>query len=111
MAQFIYVQWLVKFFESREFDFEWDEGNKFKSIIKHDVSNENSEEVFFDEDILILGQQVSPVSLEERFGIIGKTMDEKILFVNFTFRNLKIRIISSRLASNKERGIYEKSKR
>jgi uncharacterized DUF497 family protein len=111
MAQFIFVQWLVKFFDSRDFEFEWDQGNQLKSIEKHSVGNEESEEAFFDENILILGEQVSPKSNEERYGIIGKSMEGKILFINFTFRNLKIRVISSRMANTKEQRIYEKNKK
>lgn len=108
MAQFIYVQWLVKFFESREFDFEWDEGNETKNLEKHLIKNSDAEAVFYDPNLFVLGEQKFPIVNEERFGILGSTNSGRILFVAFTFRNLKIRIISVRQASQKERRIYER---
>ena len=108
MAQFEFVQWLLKFIESRDFDFEWDTGNELKSFEKHKIKNLEAEEVFYDQSLVILGKQISPFHEEERFGILGKTFENKIVFINFTFRNLNIRVISSREANKKERSFYEK---
>lgn len=108
MAQFIFVQWLVKFFESRDFEFDWDQGNETKNLEKHKIQNHEAEEIFYDPNLLVLGEQVLPVVGEERFGIVGKTFEGKSLFVAFAFRNLKIRIISVRSASLKERRAYER---
>ncbi len=108
MAQFVFVGWLVKFFESRDFEFEWDEGNETKNIEKHGIENSEGQDIFYDPELVILGEQKFPVVNEERFGIIGKTSSDKILFIAFTFRNLKIRIISVRSASIKEREKYER---
>lgn len=51
--------------------------------------------------------QVEPEVSEERYGILAKANDEKVLFVSFTIREGKIRPISGRLANKKERMIYE----
>ncbi|HIE24125.1 MAG TPA: BrnT family toxin, partial [Candidatus Korarchaeota archaeon] len=46
---------------------------------------------------------------EERFILLGKTKKERVLFVVFTIRNDKIRIISVRDINKKERRLYEKT--
>lgn len=87
--------------------FEWDEGNKDKNFVKHKVTNEECEEIFFDpkkkiaEDIFHSGK-------EQRNIVIGKTKLGRYLFLVFTIRNNKVRIISARDLSKKERFLYEK---
>jgi len=108
MAKFVYIQWLVNFFESfDQFIFEWDSGNSIKSELKHNIGIELIESCFLDNKIMALGIQVQPKHVEERYGIIAKASDGKILFVCFTIRTGKIRPISGRIASKKEREIYE----
>lgn len=108
MAKFEFFEWLFGFFESSEdFLFEWDDGNSYKSQIKHKVETTQIESCFYDERILILGIQIEPKHLEPRYGIIAKDIEGKILFVCFTIRKGKIRPISGRLASRVEREIYE----
>ncbi len=48
---------------------------------------------------------------EERYIAIGMTLNEKLLFVVFTMRDSKIRIISARRANRKERRLYEEAKK
>lgn len=109
MAKFRYNHRIESFIQQKEFYFEWDEGNHEKSYAKHDVLCGESEEVFFDERILVLGDQVAPKTEEKRFGVIGSTFELKILFVCFTIRGNKIRVISARRANKNERRLYEKS--
>ena len=47
---------------------------------------------------------------ESRWYCLGKTNQARKLFVVFTVRNLKIRVISARDMHKKEREIYEKKK-
>lgn len=108
MAKFEYSKFLDLLLEFKFHDFEWDKGNILKSKLKHSVSTDEAEESFYDEDLLVLGKQVSPRTTESRFGILGKTLTGKILFVSFTMRDAKIRIISARSANKTERKIYEK---
>lgn len=88
--------------------FEWDEGNSQKNELKHAVSQKEIEEVFFDEkkktfpDIVHSGK-------EERFRIIGKTRNTRLLFVVFTIREQTIRVISARDINKKEEPLYEKT--
>ena len=86
--------------------FEWDQGNIDKSYIKHGITPNEAEEVFLDEDILLL-EDTEHSKQEERLEAIGKITKEKILFLAFTIRKNKIRIISARDANKKERRLYE----
>lgn len=86
--------------------FEWDEGNLDKSYKKHGIRPREGEEVFLDKDVQI-EKDIKHQEKEERYIAIGKTHEEKILFVVFTMRNNRIRIISGRTSNKKERRLYE----
>lgn len=88
--------------------FIWDKGNIDKNWIKHRVKNTECEEVFFDENKVIL-KDVLHSNKEERFIILGKTKKERLLFVIFTIRDDKIRVISARDINKKGRRLYEKA--
>lgn len=87
--------------------FDWDEGNRGKNLKKHGVTDEESEETFFDSGKRIFKDTVHSEN-EERYVLIGQTKQEKILFTVFTFRKNRIRIISSRRINKKEQELYEK---
>lgn len=89
-------------------DFDWDTGNRGKSLQKHGVTDEESEETFFDSGKRIFKDTVHSEN-EDRYVLIGQTKQEKILFIVFTKRKNKIRIISSRLLNKKEKHLYEKT--
>ena len=86
--------------------FNWDKGNIDKSYAKHGITPNEAEEVFLDEDILLL-EDIKHSEQEERFEAIGKIIKGDILFLAFTVRKDKIRIISARKANKKERRQYE----
>lgn len=86
--------------------FQWDKGNIDKSYQKHGITPNEAEEVFLDENILLL-EDVEHSKQEERFEAIGKIVRDEILFLAFTIRKDKIRIISARKANKKERRQYE----
>ena len=86
--------------------FEWDQGNKDKNAVKHSVSNNECEEVFFDPNKKILADVLHSDD-EARYLLLGKTKTGRVLFVVFTLRGKKIRIISARDTKNKERRLYE----
>lgn len=92
---------------SEPVEFHWDEGNRNKNWVKHKVSNFECEEVFQDAKRKIFGDRLHSGG-EERFRIIGKTTMGRILFVVFTIRRKKIRIISARDLNRKEVCLYEK---
>ena len=88
--------------------FEWDEGNSRKSVEKHDVSQAEAEQVFFNEPLLIV-DYVSHSSYEIRLHALEHTDAGRLLHISFTLRgNGKlIRVISARTMHRKERLRYE----
>ncbi len=86
--------------------FEWDDSNKDKSWIKHRVSNSECEQIFFNHP-LVVHVDAKHSDFEQRYYALGITDLGRKLFVVFTIRNKKIRIISARDMSRKERKIYE----
>jgi uncharacterized DUF497 family protein len=86
--------------------FEWDEGNKDKNWLKHKVSNSECEEIFFNQPLIVHFDKNHSTS-ETRFYALGHTDLTRKLFIVFTLRNRKIRVISARDMSRKERKIYE----
>jgi len=87
--------------------FDWDEGNKQKNWEKHQVDYRECEEVFFNRPLLI-SDDTKHSSLEQRYYVLGRTDVGRTLFLVFTIRNNKVRIISARDQSKKERTIYER---
>ena len=89
--------------------FDWDKGNISKNRDKHNVSIGESEEVFFNDPFFIFIDQLHSEK-ENRYYLFGETNEKRTLFIDFTVRKNKIRIISSRDMHRKERGEYEKLK-
>ncbi|MEA3355586.1 MAG: BrnT family toxin [Patescibacteria group bacterium] len=91
--------------------FDWDKGNINKSVSKHRIKNEEVEEVFVSQPIVLL-EDTKHSRIEQRQMILGRTDKKKLLSIVFTIRKNKIRVISSRMMSRKERRLYEeKTKR
>ena len=88
--------------------FQWDHGNARKSADKHDVSQVEAEQVFFNEPLLIV-DDVKHKQIESRFHALGKTTSGRRLHITFTLRenDTKIRVISARDMHRKERACYE----
>ncbi|NTV45088.1 MAG: BrnT family toxin [Chlorobiales bacterium] len=89
-------------------EFQWDKGNHLKNLKKHDVSNFECEEVFFNQPLINETDEGHSID-EARYSVLGKTSDGRRLFVVFTIRGKKIRVISARDMNRKERSIYEKA--
>lgn len=88
--------------------FDWDKGNIDKNFKKHNVTNKEAEEVFGNKPIKILKDKEHSQK-EDRFVALGETDNERRLYIVFTIRKEKIRIISARNQSRKEKGLYEKN--
>jgi hypothetical protein len=88
--------------------FIWDEGNLIKNLVKHNVSIQEAEEIFVNEPITLAIDAKHSNDNEQRFLVLGRTMNGRRLFTAFTIRHNKIGIISIRDMSNKERIEYEK---
>ncbi len=90
-------------------EFEWDAGNEQKNWITHHVSAEEAEEPFFAEERLVLEDKPHSTKQEKCYILIGKSKQGRLLFIVYTIRKEKIRIISSRDADKKEVLLYEKA--
>ncbi len=91
----------------RPIEFEWDKANIEKNKIKHNVSFKEAEEVFINEPLKTL-KDIRHSQIEDRFIAFGITNKKRKLYLIFTIRGEKIRIISARDQSKKERKYYEK---
>ncbi len=90
--------------------FNWDDGNSRKSEEKHDVSQSEAEQVFFNQPLLVLADNEHSQH-EVRYHALGRTNDTRLLHITFTLRvaGSLIRMISARDMHRKERVAYEKS--
>jgi len=86
--------------------FEWDAYNSDKIRLKHGVSSAECEQVFFNLP-LIVDDDIKHSETENRFYVLGQTNSERQLFLVFTIRKDKIRIISARDMNKKEREVYQ----
>jgi hypothetical protein len=108
MARWEFVEWLLFWIlETSHFEFYWDRGNSTKNSDKHGVSREEVEAVFRSGMALPLGIQIQPIASEQRLGLVGPTLSNRLLQIAFVLRAGKVRVISARPAHRKERKQYE----
>ena len=86
--------------------FEWDERKAKQNIRKHGVSFEEAATVFGDQFSITIYDPLHSED-EDRFVILGMSSKNPLLVVVHTERGDKIRIISARKATKKERKQYE----
>jgi len=87
--------------------FDWDDGNRDKNRLKHNVLNGECEDVFFNQPLVIVNDNKHSEH-EKRYAAFGVTDGGRRLAVIFTQRGNLIRVISARDMNNKERRFYEK---
>ena len=82
---------------SRVTGFQWDDGNIGKNSYLHGVEDHESEQVFLDQQLLIL-DDIDHSQDEVRFNALGVTARGRFLHVTFTMRDADtfIRVISAR---------------
>jgi uncharacterized DUF497 family protein len=107
VAAFDYDPWLEEFIEADQFSFEWDRGNRTKNWVRHGIKTEECEEVFLGGRALPVGVQVVPPVNERRYAVVGETALRRPLFVVFTVRGSKVRVISARLMTTQESEDYD----
>ena len=90
-------------------EFEWDENKNQLNIAKHGVGFDMAKEIF--QAYILRLDDVRRDYGERRSIAIGGTLDRVILTVIYTIRFDRIRIISARVASRKERRIFGDEKR
>ncbi|MCX5817473.1 MAG: BrnT family toxin [Proteobacteria bacterium] len=86
--------------------FEWDKYNSGKIKTKHGVTPVECEQVFFNIPV-IAGNDEKHSETEDRFYVLGQTDSGRLLFMVFTVRKEKIRVISARDMNKKERRVYQ----
>ncbi|MBE7440581.1 MAG: BrnT family toxin [Spirochaetales bacterium] len=85
---------------------DWNKGNAEKVSNRHSVHPAECEEVFFHDPILVIPDEMHSES-EDRFHVLGRTATYRLLFLVFTIRRNKIRIISTRNMTRREQKAYE----
>jgi uncharacterized protein len=87
--------------------FEWDEANAHKNRERHQVSPEEAEDAFFNEPLAVRSD-VRHSKREKRYYALGQTGVGRYLFIAFTIRSSRLRVISVRDMNRKERDAYAK---
>lgn len=90
--------------------FEWDGGNKEKNLKKHGATCEEIEEVFYQANFTYPDERHS-TELEKRYVLFGEPKSKRPLLVVFTLKGSKVRVISARDMSQKERNWYGEEKK
>jgi uncharacterized DUF497 family protein len=86
--------------------FQWDKGNIEKNWLKHSVNPSKCEQIFFNLPSIAY-DDIKNSEKENRYYSLGKTDADRFLFVVFTIRKDRIRVISARDMNRKERQVYE----
>jgi len=89
--------------------FEWDEGNAAKIRERHGVLWWECEQAFFLQPFLV-AEDGKHSQKETRYFCLGRTEAGRLLFMVFTIRGERIRVISARPMSRRERRAYESAK-
>lgn len=87
-------------------EFDWNKGNIGKNL-KHKIKDKEAEEPFFDRKRKVFKDTLHS-EREDRYLLIGITKRKRLLYIVFTMRGKKIRIISARDVNQKEVEMYEK---
>ena len=87
--------------------FDWDGGNSNKNWVSHRVSQEECEQVFGNRPVVDTAVYAGS---EHRYFALGTTNFGRRLFVLFTVREQRVRVISARDMSRQERRNYEREK-
>ncbi len=90
--------------------FQWDDGNRDKSRLKHGVLPKDAEECFFNDPVITVDTKHSTEE-EVRYALLGETDEGKRLFIAFTMRDKLVRVVSARPMHRKERQYYEEERK
>ena len=88
--------------------FEWDETKAAQNLIKHGVSFEEAATVFGD-PLSDTFNDPDHSAVEDRFIIIGMSEKGRMLIVAHTDEGVRVRLISAREPTRREREFYEES--
>ena len=94
----------------RFIEFDWDQWNVQKNESKHGVSRLEAQSAFYDPRYKLYRDDKHSTSGEGRYILYGRSIENRALMVGFTVRAARVRVITARTASRKERRIYEGEK-
>lgn len=86
--------------------FEWDEEKAEQNLNKHGVSFDEASTVFGD-TLSVTIEDPAHSTGERRFVILGHSVGQRLLVVVHTHRGKRVRLISARVATRRERVMYE----
>ena len=86
--------------------FEWDENKARQNLSKHGVSFEEAKTIF-DDPLYIDFYDPDHSDNEQRYLIVGQSNRGRILILSYTERVNRMRLISAREVTPKERKAYE----
>jgi uncharacterized DUF497 family protein len=84
--------------------FDWDSENSEKNWERHQVTPQEAEDVFFHEPLIVRSDIRHTSKREKRYYALGQTASGRRLFLAFTIRQDRIRVISVRNMNRKESG-------
>ena len=90
-----------------EIVFEWDQWNVQKNEDKHGVSRLEAESAFYDPHLHLFEDLRHSSPRETRYILYARSLEARVIMVGFTRRGRKVRVITARPASRKERQVYE----
>ncbi|HAK96539.1 MAG TPA: BrnT family toxin [Planctomycetes bacterium] len=90
-------------------EFEWGGRKARENVLRHGIDFVDATGVFFDPCSLEAFDDRGEYG-EDRFRVIGMVQG-RVLFVVYTERRGRIRLISARMANRKERMLYENARR
>jgi len=86
--------------------FDWDHEKAERNFQKHEVSFQEAKTAF-DDPFCIDFFDPDHSDEEKRFILVGQSSESRLLFVSYTERANKVRIISARQVTPRERRDYE----
>lgn len=88
--------------------FDWDDGNAPKVLARHHVETGECEQAFFGEPLLV-SADLKHSQTEARWRALGATLSGRALYLVFTLRGPRIRVLAARNMIRKERRAYEQA--
>ena len=92
---------------NRDIRFDWDQWNVQKNELKHGVSRLEAESAFFDPQYKLYQDARHSAPRGARYILYGRSIENRMLMLGFTVRGARIRVITARIASRRERRVYE----
>ena len=92
----------------KDADFEWDDDKAERNENDHEMSFKEARGVFLDPNRVELFDE-SRSKNEARYSVIGFSRQGRLVFVAFTIRESRIRIIHAHVAERDEEQIYEEN--